>query len=227
MKSDKEVLSPTRVKLTIQMPFDELKPDFQNAYKAIANQVTIPGFRKGKVPTAIIDQRVGRAAVLEEAVNDAIPSGLAQALIENEIVQLGRPEVDVTTLDEEVGLIFTAEMDVSPEFELPKFSDLKVVVDNAEVTTDQVEEQLTALRGRFGALKDVKRAAKDGDVLLVDLRGDHDGQDVEELSANAFSYELGSDDMVPGFDDAVRGANADEVRHFLFTPTAGQWSGKG
>ena len=122
-----------------------------------------------------VDQRVGRAAVLEEAVNDAIPSGLAQALIENEIVQLGRPEVDVTTLDEEVGLIFTAELDISPEFELPKFSDLKVVVDNAEVTTDQVEEQLTALRGRFGALKDVKRAAKYGDgkaapVMVPDRR---------------------------------------------------------
>jgi trigger factor len=135
--------------------------------------------------------------------------------------------VDVTTLDEETGLIFTAELDVRPEFELPKFDVLKVVVDNAEVTTDQVEEQLTGLRGRFGALKEVSRAAKDGDVLLVDLSGDHEGQVVEELAATAFSYELGSDDMVPGFDDAVRGAKADEVRHFLFTPSAGQWSGKG
>jgi len=165
--------------------------------------------------------------VLEEAVNDAIPSGLAQAMIENKIVQLGRPEVDVTTLDEETGLIFTAELDIRPEFELPKFDSLKVVVDDAEVTVDQVEEQLTGLRGRFGALKEVTRAAKDGDVLLVDLSGDHDGQVVEELAATAFSYELGSDDMVPGFDDAVRGAKADEVRHFLFTPSAGQWSGKG
>ncbi len=127
--------------------------------------------------------------------------------------------------DEETGLIFTAELDVRPEFELPKFDALKVVVDNAEVTTDQVEEQLTGLRGRFGALKEVSRAAKDGDVLLVDLSGDHEGQVVEELAATAFSYELGSDDMVPGFDDAVRGAKADEVRHFLFTPSAGQWSG--
>jgi trigger factor len=227
VKSAVENISPSRVKITVEMPFAELQPNLDSAYQRIGAQVSIPGFRKGKIPTRIIDQRVGRVAVLEEAVNDAIPSGLAQALIENEIVQLGRPEVDVTTLDEEVGLIFTAELDISPEFELPKFKDLKVVVDNAEVTTDQVEEQLTALRGRFGALKDVKRAAKDGDVLLVDLRGDHEGQEVEELSASAFSYELGSDDMVPGFDDAVRGAKADEVRHFLFTPTAGQWTDKG
>ena len=209
------------------MPFADLQPALDSAYARISTQVNIPGFRKGKIPNRIIDQRVGRAVVLEEAVNDAIPSGLAQAMIENKIVQIGRPEVDVTTLDEETGLIFTAELDIRPEFELPKFDSLKVVVDDAEVTADQVEEQLTGLRGRFGALKEVTRAAKDGDVLLVDLSGDHEGQVVEELAATSFSYELGSDDMVPGFDAAVRGANADEVRHFVFTPSAGQWTGKG
>jgi len=227
VKSAVENISPSRIKITIEMPFADLQPALDSAYTRIASQVNIPGFRKGKIPTRIIDQRVGRGVVLEEAVNDAIPSGLAQAMIENKIVQIGRPEVDVTTLDEETGLIFTAELDIRPEFELPKFDSLKVVVDDAEVTADQVEEQLTGLRGRFGALKEVSRAAKDGDVLLVDLSGDHEGQVVEELAATAFSYELGSDDMVPGFDDAVRGAKADEVRHFLFTPSAGQWSGKG
>lgn len=227
MKSVVENISPSRIKITIEMPFADLQPSLDSAYARISSQVNIPGFRKGKIPARIIDQRVGRGVVLEEAVNDAIPSGLAQAMIENKIVQIGRPEVDVTTLDEETGLIFTAELDIRPEFELPKFDSLKVVVDDAEVTVDQVEEQLTALRGRFGALKEVSRAAKDGDVLLVDLSGDHDGQVVEELAATAFSYELGSDDMVPGFDDAVRGAKTDEVRHFVFTPSAGQWSGKG
>ena len=227
MKSVVENISPSRIKITIEMPFADLQPSLDSAYARISSQVNIPGFRKGKIPARIIDQRVGRGVVLEEAVNDAIPSGLAQAMIENKIVQIGRPEVDVTTLDEETGLIFTAELDVRPEFELPKFDSLKVVVDVAEVTVDQVEEQLTALRGRFGALKEVSRAAKDGDVLLVDLSGEHEGQVVEELAATAFSYELGSDDMVPGFDDAVRGAKTDEVRHFVFTPSAGQWSGKG
>jgi trigger factor len=227
VKSVVENISPSRIKITIEMPFADLQPSLDSAYARISSQVNIPGFRKGKIPARIIDQRVGRGVVLEEAVNDAIPSGLAQAMIENKIVQIGRPEVDVTTLDEETGLIFTAELDVRPEFELPKFDSLKVVVDVAEVTVDQVEEQLTALRGRFGALKEVSRAAKDGDVLLVDLSGEHEGQVVEELAATAFSYELGSDDMVPGFDDAVRGAKTDEVRHFVFTPSAGQWSGKG
>jgi trigger factor len=227
VKSVVENISPSRIKITIEMPFADLQPSLDSAYARISSQVNSPGFRKGKIPNRIIDQRVGRGVVLEEAVNDAIPSGLAQAMIENKIVQIGRPEVDVTTLDEEAGLIFTAEIDVRPEFELPKFDTLKVVVDDAEVTADQVEEQLTGLRGRFGALKEVSREAKDGDVLLVDLSGDHEGQVVEELAATAFSYELGSDDMVPGFDAAVRGAKADEVRHFVFTPSAGQWSGKG
>jgi len=226
VKNTVENLSPTRVKLTIEVSFADLQPSIDAAYTRIASQVNIPGFRKGKIPSRIIDQRFGRAAVLEEAVNDAIPSTLAEALIENEIVQLGRPEVDVTTLDEEAGLIYTAELDIRPEFDLPDFSSLKVVVDNAEVTDEQVEEQLTGLRGRFGSLKTVERAAKDGDLILIDLAGTHDGVEVPDVTAAALSYELGSDGMVPGFDDAVRGAKADEVRDFVFTPEGGEWAGK-
>ena len=226
MKNTVENLSPTRVKLTIEVSFADLQPSIDAAYTRIASQVNIPGFRKGKIPSRIIDQRFGRAAVLEEAVNDAIPSTLAEALIENDIVQLGRPEVDVTTLDEEAGLIYTAELDIRPEFDLPDFASLKVVVDNAEVTDEQVEEQLTGLRGRFGSLKTVERAAKDGDIILIDLAGTHDGVEVPDVTASALSYELGSDGMVPGFDDAVRGAKADEVRDFVFTPEGGEWAGK-
>ena len=226
MKNTVENLSPTRVKLTIEVSFADLQPSIDAAYTRIASQVNIPGFRKGKIPSRIIDQRFGRAAVLEEAVNDAIPSTLAEALIENEIVQLGRPEVDVTTLDEEAGLIYTAELDIRPEFDLPDFASLKVVVDNAEVTDEQVEEQLTGLRGRFGSLKTVERAAQDGDIILIDLAGTHDGVEVPDVTASALSYELGSDGMVPGFDDAVRGAKADEVRDFVFTPEGGEWAGK-
>jgi len=226
VKSTVENLSPTRVKLTVEVSFADLQPSIDSAYTRIASQVNIPGFRKGKIPSRIIDQRFGRAAVLEEAVNDAIPSTLAEALIENEIVQLGRPDVDVTTLDEEAGLIYTAELDIRPEFDLPDFSSMKVVVDNAEVDDEQVEEQLTGLRGRFGSLKTVERASKDGDVILIDLAGTHDGVEVPDVTASALSYELGSDGMVPGFDDAVRGAKADEVRDFVFTPEGGEWAGK-
>ena len=226
MKSAVETLSPTRVKITVEVPFAELSDSMNVAYERIAKSVNIPGFRKGKIPPRIIDQRFGRGAVLEEAVNDAIPSTLAKALVENKVSQLGRPEVDVTKIDESEGLVYTAELDIRPEFELPKFEDLKVVVDNPDVTDDQVDEQLKDLRARFGSLKQVEREAADGDIVMIDLRGTHEGQEVEDIAANAMSYELGSDGMVPGFDDAVRGAKAEDVRTFVFTPTNGAWTDK-
>lgn len=226
MKSAVENLSPTRVKLTVEVPFADLSESMEAAYARIAKSVNIPGFRKGKIPPRIIDQRFGRAAVLEEAVNDAIPSSLAKALIENKIAQLGQPEVDVTKLDETEGLAFTAELDIRPEFDLPKFEDLKVVVDDAVVTEADIDEQLKELRARFGSLKAVERPAADGDIVMIDLRGTHDGEEVEDIAANAMSYELGSDGMVPGFDDAVRGASTGDERSFVFTPTNGAWTDK-
>ena len=226
MKSAVENLSPTRVKVSIDLDYAELKPSLDAAYKRIASQVNIPGFRKGHVPARVIDQRFGKGAALEDAVNDAIPENLAKVIVENSLVQMSRPEVEVNELDEDKGLSFTAEFDVRPEFDLPNFADLKVVVDDPEVTDEQVEEQLDALRARFGTLKTVERSAADGDIVVVDLRGSHDGLEVPDLSAQGLSYELGSAGMVAGFDDAVRGAVADEERNFVFTPTNGEWEGK-
>ena len=227
MKSTAETLSPTRVKLTVEVPFDELAPSLDAAYAAIAKQVSIPGFRKGKVPARIIDQRVGRGAVLEEAVNDVLPKAYEEALRENSVVPLGRPEVEVTEIADGQTLTFTAEVDIRPEFDLPDYSGLAVEVEDAEVTDDDVEEQLTGLRGRFASLTPVERAAADGDVLLVDLLGyEADGSSVEDLSGHALSYELGTDGMLPGFDDAVRGATAGDTRTFEFTPEAGEFAGR-
>ncbi len=227
MKSTAETLSPTRVKLTVEVPFDELAPSLDAAYATIAKQVSIPGFRKGKVPARIIDQRVGRAAVLEEAVNDVLPKAYEDALRENAVVPLGRPEVEVTELADGQSVTFTAEVDVRPEFDLPDYAGIAVEVDDAEVTDADVDEQLDGLRGRFASLTPVERAAADGDVLLVDLLGyDTDGSSVEDLSGHALSYELGTDGMLPGFDEAVRGATAGETRTFEFTPPGGEYAGR-
>jgi trigger factor len=227
VKSSAETLSPTRVKLTVEVPFDELTPSLDAAYQAIAKQVSIPGFRKGKVPSRIIDQRVGRAAVLEEAVNDMLPKAYEDALRENAIVPLGRPEVEVTEIADGQSLTFTAEVDVRPEFDLPDYSGIAVEVEDAVVSDEDVEEQLTGLRGRFASLTPVERAAADGDILLVDLLGyEADGSSVEDLSGHALSYELGTDGMLPGFDDAVRGATAGETRTFEFTPEGGEFVGR-
>ncbi len=226
MKSDVETLSPTRVKLTVEVPFEELKPSMDAAYGRIAKSVNVPGFRKGKVPARIIEQRFGREAVIEEAVNDALPKAYDEALRTNSIVPIGRPEIDVDEVLDGQPLTFTAEVDVRPEFDLPDYSSLKVEVANAAPSDDDVAEQLDSLRGRFATLNEVERAAADGDVLLVDLSGaTPEGDAVEDLVGTALSYELGTDGMLPGFDDAVRGASKDEVRTFAFTPQNGDWSG--
>ena len=226
MKTDVESLSPTRVKLTVEMPFDELQPSFDEAYKTIGKQVSIPGFRKGKVPARVIEQRFGRGAVLEEVINDAVPKAYESALRENEIVPVGRPEVDVTEIEDGQHVKFTAEVDVRPEFELPDYRAIAVEVDSATASDADVDEHIDNLRTRFASLKDVDRASKDGDVLLVDISGATDaGDDVEDLSGSALSYELGSEGMLPGFDDAVRGAKAGETRTLDFTPGNGDWAG--
>lgn len=226
MKSDVETLSPTRVKLTVEVPFDEMKDSLDAAYGRIGKQVSIPGFRKGKVPARIIEQRFGRGAVLEEAVNDALPKAYDEAVREHKVIPVGQPTVDVTAIEDGKHLAFTAEVDVRPEFDLPEFSSLRVEVGNAVPNDDDVSAQIDSLRSRFATLKDVERAAADGDVLLVDIAGaTPEGDAVEDLIGNALSYELGTEGMLPGFDEAVRGAKAGETRSFEFTPQNGDWTG--
>jgi trigger factor len=227
VKSDVENLSPTRVKLTVDMPFEELSPQLDAAYKRIAAQVTVPGFRKGKVPNRVIDQRFGRPLVLEEAVNEAVPAAFDQAVAENDLKPLGSPDFDVQELNDGENLTFTVEVDVRPEFDLPDLESITVEVDGAEPSDEEVAEQVDALRARFATLTDVDRAAQDGDVLLVDLAGSCEGEEVEDLNASALSFEVGGkEEPLPGFDEAVRGAVADEVRTFSFPAEAGEYEGK-
>jgi trigger factor len=226
VKSTVETLSPTRVKLAIEVPFDELKPAFDEAYATIGKQVTVPGFRKGKVPARVIEQRFGRGAVVDEAVNTAVPKAYEDALRENNIVPVARPEIEVTEVKDGELLSFTAEVDVRPEFDLPAFDSITVEVASAEPTEADIEEHLTSLRTRFASLKDVERESVDGDVLLVDIAGETpEGDTVDDLVGNALSYELGTDGMLPGFDEAVRGAKKDGEVTFTFTPQNGDWTG--
>ncbi|NHC12715.1 trigger factor [Motilibacter deserti] len=213
MKTDVENLSPTRVKLTVEVGFDELKPSLDSAYKKIAGQVTIPGFRRGKIPARIIDQRFGRAMVLEEAVNEALPKFYGQAVQESGTQALGQPEVDVTEFADGQPLKFTAEVDVRPEVELPDLAGVQATVDSVAVTDEEVEEQLTSLRARFGSLQGVDRPAQDGDFVSIDLAAAIGGEDVPELATKGQSYEIGSG-MLEGLDEAVIGLSEGESRTF-------------
>lgn len=214
MKSALETLSPTRVKLTIEAPFGDLTDHFAKAYKEIAGKVTIPGFRKGKVPTHLIDQRVGRAAILDEAINIAIPALYMEAAREHEVRVIGRPEVDITELVDNEKLAFTIEVDVRPKLELPSLEGIKLTVDPVEVSEKDIDEQVEALRIRFGTLTTVEKTVESGDFISMDLIARIDGKEVDGGSANNLSYEVGTDRMIPGLDAALVGLNATESKIF-------------
>ena len=220
MKSAVETLSPTRVKLTVEVPFDELKPSIDTAYQTIAGQVQVPGFRRGKVPARIIDQRVGRGAVLQEAINEALPTFYGKALEEHAVRPLGQPEVDVTAIPVKDGepLAFEAQVDCRPEITVPDYSTLAVEVDAIEVDDADLQERITTLQQRFGTLKPVERAADTGDFVSLDLSAEIDGTEIDSVSG--VSYEVGSGTMLEGLDDALVGLAAGETTTFA-APLAG------
>src|SRR5215203_842646 len=169
VKSAVETLSPTRAKLTVEVPFEEIKPSLDKAYKTIAQQINVPGFRRGKVPPMVIDRQVGRGAVLEQAINEVVPQKYVEALQSHDLQPLAQPDIEVTRMDDNETLEFTAEVDVRPEITVPDYSGLSAEVADAEVSEDDVQEQIEALRERFGSLVDVDRPAADGDFVVIDL----------------------------------------------------------
>ena len=221
-----ETLSPTRVRLTVDVPFADLKPEIDSAYKEIGQQVRVQGFRPGKVPPRILDQRVGRGVVLEEAVQKAVPRLYGEAVEETGIKPVAQPEVSVTEFNDGDKLLFTAEVDVRPEITLPSYDELAVKVDAVEVTDAEVDEQVDALRERFATLVPVERPAVDGDFLTLDLIATVGGADVEGGQATGLSYKLGEGTMLEGLDEALAGASAGDARSFTTALVAGEHEGK-
>ncbi|MFF8092052.1 trigger factor [Streptomyces sp. NPDC016675] len=226
MKSAVETLNPTRVRLTVEVPFEELKDSLDAAYKKINQQVTVKGFRKGKIPARVIDQRFGRGAVLEEAVNDALPKFYTDAVNEAELNPLGQPEVDITELKDGETLNFTAEVDIRPTVEIPDYSGIEVEVDAVEVSDEDVEKSVEQLRERFASTAPVERAAEDGDVVTLDLRAKVDGEVLEDGVADGVSYTIGSGELLEGIDDAVTGLEAGGETTFTSELKGGSAAGK-
>ncbi|WP_392891695.1 trigger factor [Streptomyces sp. LN699] len=226
MKSAVETLNPTRVRLTVEVPFEELKDSLDAAYKKINQQVTVKGFRKGKIPARVIDQRFGRGAVLEEAVNDALPKFYTEAVNEADLNPLGQPEVDIKELKDGELLSFTAEVDVRPEIEIPDYAGIEVEVDAIDVSDDEVEKAVEQLRGRFASTKDVERAAEDGDVVTIDLEAKVDGEVLEDGVAQDVSYTIGSGELLEGIDEAVKGLEAGGEATFTSQLKGGSAEGK-
>jgi len=227
VKSAVENLSPTRVKLNVEVPFEELKPSIDEAYKTIASQIQVPGFRKGKVPSKLVDQRVGRGYVLETAINDGLNGWYQQAVAETEIRPLSRPEVEITEVPDPSAtdgeLKFQVEVDVRPEVELPDYAGIKVEVAAAEASEADVDKALEDLRSRFGTLVAADRPAADDDFITIDIAASIDGEEVD--SASGLSYQVGSGTMLEGLDEAVTGLSVDEDAVFDTTLVGGEHAG--
>ena len=226
MKSAVENLNPTRVRLTVEVPFEELKPSLDAAYKKINQQVTVAGFRKGKIPARVIDQRFGRGAVLEEAVNDALPKFYTEAVNEGELNPLGQPEVDITELKDGELLAFTAEVDVRPSIEIPDFSGIEVTVDAIEVSDEDIQKSVEQLRERFASTTPVERAAAEGDIVTVDLEASVDGKVLEDGVAKGIDYTIGSGELLEGIDEAVTGLEAGGTATFTSELKGGSAEGR-
>jgi trigger factor len=216
-----EQLSPTRVKITVEVPFADLKPSMDKAYAEIAKSISIPGFRRGKVPPMVIDQRFGRGAVIQEAFNDSWMRFYGAAVSENQLAPVAQPELEVTKLEDGDLIEFTAEVDVRPDFELPDFSTVQVTVDAIEVPESQVDEQIDVLRNRFGSREVVERPAADGDVVTINLVASQNGEPLPDATAEGLEYILGSGEMLDGLDDAVTGLSAGESATFTSTLVGG------
>ncbi|REO41856.1 trigger factor, partial [Mycobacterium tuberculosis] len=196
MKSTVEQLSPTRVRINVEVPFAELEPDFQRAYKELAKQVRLPGFRPGKAPAKLLEARIGREAMLDQIVNDALPSRYGQAVAESDVQPLGRPNIEVTKKEYGQDLQFTAEVDIRPKISPPDLSALTVSVDPIEIGEDDVDAELQSLRTRFGTLTAVDRPVAVGDVVSIDLSATVDGEDIPNAAAEGLSHEVGSGRLI-------------------------------
>lgn len=227
MKSTVEQLSPTRVRINVEVPFEELKPDFDRAYKALAKQVRIPGFRPGKAPAKLLEARLGRGAVLEQVVNDALPGRYSEAVTTSEVKVIGQPEIEITKIEDGQELAFTAEVDVRPEITLPEdYSSISVTVDAIEITDADIDEQLQSLRQRFGTLTSVERPVQDGDFVSIDLSATVDGEEVPEAATTGLSHEVGSGQLIEGLDETLTGMSAGESKEFTSTLVAGEYAGR-
>lgn len=227
MKSTVETLSPTRVRLSVEVPFEELSPHIAEAYKQVGQQVRVPGFRPGKAPKAVIDQRVGKEAVYAQALDGVMQANVVQALQDEDINPLGRPEVtDMGKIEEGADFSFTFEADVTPDFEMPDFASLKAEVERKPIDEAAIDEDIEQVRLRFSSLSTVERAAAEGDFVVIDLKATLNGEEVEGGSAEGMSHEVGAGGLVDGLDEALVGMSAGESKTIQSELAAGDQAGE-
>ena len=228
MKSAVETLDATKVKLTVEVSGEDLKPSIEHAYKHIGSQVQVPGFRKGKIPARIIDQRVGRPSVVEHAVNDGMAGFYSQAVSETDLRPLGQPEIEVTEIaaltETDGGMTFVATVEVRPALELPDLSAVSLTVDDVEVSDSDIDERMDALRERFGTLVGIDRPAVEKDFIVLDLTARVGEEEVDSVSG--VSYQIGAGNMLEGLDEALVGLSTGESTTFETALAGGEHAGE-
>ena len=228
MKTAVERVNATRVKLTVEATPEDLRPSIDHAYEHVAQQVNIPGFRKGKVPAPVLDQRVGRPYILAHAIQDGVNDLYGKALEAEKLRPLMQPDTDIVSSPDENtfegNLVINFELEVRPEFKLPEYKGLKVKVDSIKVAKMDVESELDALRARFGTLVTADRPAKSGDFTTIDLQASIDGNQID--AATDISYQIGSGQLLDGIDEALETLTAGETTTFKSTLVGGEFAGQ-
>jgi trigger factor len=228
VKTEVKRINPTRVKLTITVDQQSFKPALDRAYKTVSEQVNIPGFRKGKVPAAVLDQRVGKDAIIGQAINDGLDIFYRDALREKDLRPLDTPQADIksapSSTEPTKELVVELEVEVEPEFEMPNYKGMKVSVEAIKIAQLDVDTELDALRARFGTLKTVERPAQKGDFTTIDLSASIDGNPID--AARDISYEIGSNQLLDGIDEALDTLTAGESTTFRSKLVGGEFAGK-
>jgi trigger factor len=214
MKAVVEPLEGNKVKLSIEVDEQEFEHDIDAAFRKIAREVRIPGFRPGKAPRRILEARLGKETGRVEALRDALPTYYSRALRENEVDAVASPEIDITSGQESGPVAFDAVVEVRPQLNLAGYDGLRVVIPNPVVSDEEIDAQVDRLRSNFGELKEVDRPARNGDFLTIDLSGTRDGEPVDGLATEDFLYELGSDSVLPGLDERLHGAKVGDILAF-------------
>jgi trigger factor len=219
VKSSVAPLEGNKVKLSVEVDEAELDHDIDVAFRKIAQQVRLPGFRPGKAPRRILEARIGVGPAREQALRDAIPSYLARAVRDHDVDIIAPPEIDITAGEEDGPLAFDATIEVRPQVLVPGYAGLRVELPSPEVPDDDVDEAVEAELKRHGELEDVERPAASGDHVTLDIAGTRDGEPVAGLTTEDWLYEIGRGWVAEGFDDELTGASAGDELTFTANPS--------
>jgi trigger factor len=215
MKTVVEPLEGNKVKLSVEIDEHEFEKALDAAFRKIAREVRIPGFRPGKAPRRVLEARLGKDVARQEALKDALPDYYSRALRDEDVDAIAAPEIDITSGEEDGPVAFDAVVEIRPHLQLAGYNGLRVEIPSPEVAEEDITSQIDRLRNNFGELTTIARPAKDGDFLTVDLKGTRHGEPVAGMSTDDLSYELGSGTVLPELDTELQGARAGDI--FKFT----------